>query len=154
MRKNWEKKRHCVVAESKGSKAGCHFVPTGRAQFSLGGKWSTGGGKKKKNVWKNKMEDQIQPEQLVASCITQVLMDKGNLEIENHHYYRMFNIVFIFILMLFILKSLPARWTCREQSPQEEARSPRTCRSTTPQLIKSKQLTININIQPISQSNI
>ena len=42
------KEKTLCVAESKGSKAGCHFVPTGRAQFSLGGKWSTGGGKKKK----------------------------------------------------------------------------------------------------------
>ena len=90
------------MAESKGSKAGCHFVPTGRAQFSLGGKWSTGGGKKKKKevFEEKKIKGQIQPEQLVASCITQVLMDKGNLEIENHHYYRMFNIVFILNLML------------------------------------------------------
>ena len=55
--------------------------------------------KRKKKCLKKKMEGQIQPEQLVASCITQVLMDKGNLEIENHHYYRMFKIVFIFILM-------------------------------------------------------
>ena len=44
------KEKTLCVAESKGSKAGCHFVPTGRAQFSLGGKWSTGGGKKKKSV--------------------------------------------------------------------------------------------------------
>ena len=108
--KNWEKKRHCVWRSLKALKQDATLFRQGELSFHSAGNGRQGEKNKKEMFKKKKIKGQIQPEQLVASCITQVLMDKGNLEIENHHYHRMFKIVFIFILMLvYILKLLPAR---------------------------------------------